>query len=85
VTTDPMLDSISIWLAPHIYLPLPSAVASSPLHRVVKASDLPALIARVRADERARWSPPPPATPGHVSYCWCPTCGDPCAGLEEKR
>jgi hypothetical protein len=40
---------------------------------------------RVRADERARWSPPAPATPGHVSYCWCPTCGDPCAGLEEKR
>jgi hypothetical protein len=53
MTADPMLDGISMWLAPHIYLPLPSALASSPLHRVVKASDLPALIARVRADERA--------------------------------
>jgi hypothetical protein len=42
-------------------------------------------IARVRADERARWSPPAPATPGHVSYCWCPTCGDPCAGLEVQE
>jgi hypothetical protein len=31
-------------------------------------------IARVRADERARWSPPAPATPGHVDCCWCPKC-----------
>jgi hypothetical protein len=32
------------------------------------------IIGRVRADERARWSPPAPATPGHVAACWCDRC-----------
>lgn len=32
-------------------------------------------IRQARADERARWSPPAPVTPGHVAaLCWCPTC-----------
>lgn len=32
------------------------------------------VIARVRADERARWSPPTPAVEGHVSWCYCKRC-----------
>jgi hypothetical protein len=32
------------------------------------------LVARVRADERARWSPPTPAVPGHVPRCFCSRC-----------
>lgn len=32
-------------------------------------------IRKVRADERDRWSPPQPVTPGHVpGLCWCPSC-----------
>jgi hypothetical protein len=43
-------------------------------HMITPNARVDAIIARVRADERARWSPPAPTTRGHVAYCWCPTC-----------
>lgn len=38
--------------------------------------EVAAAIVAARADERARWSPPQPVTPGHASLCPCARCYD---------